>query len=82
MEEGGRWKKYLVKRDVQDVEGGYVKVAEGDKRICCCGRKVATLKIYLFSATKQDRSSPSLQSRKAFSTSTACSTHCRVELDL
>jgi len=34
-------------------------------RICCCGRKVADLKIYLFSATKQDRVGPSLQSRNS-----------------
>ena len=37
-----------------------------DSRIsltCCCGRKVADMKIYLFSATKQDRVGPSLLSR-------------------
>ena len=33
------------------------------ERICCCGRKVANLKIFLFSATKQDIVGPSLQSR-------------------
>ena len=31
--------------------------------LCCCGREVANLKIYLLSATKQDRVGPSLLSR-------------------
>ena len=51
-------------------------------RLCCCGRKVADLKIYLFSATKQDRVGPSLQSRNNLFTSAACCTDCTVKLDL
>ena len=45
-------------------------------------RKVANMEIYLFSATKQDRVGPSLQSRNTLFTSAACCTHCAVELDL
>ena len=64
-----------MKGDVKEVE-------EGMLRIHCCGRKVADLKIYLFSATKQDRVGPSLQSRNSLFTSAACCTHCTVDLDL
>ena len=51
---------------------GFIVVAE----------KVADLKIFLFSATKQDRVGPCLQSRNSLFTSAACCTHCTVELDL
>ena len=42
------------------------------KGVCYCGRKVANLKINLFSATKQDRVGPSLQSRSADQGDTLC----------
>ena len=55
------------------------RVIEG---LCFCGRKVADLKICLFSATKQDRVGPSLQSRNSLFTSAVCCTDCTVKLDL
>ena len=48
----------------------------------CTGRKIADLGTYLFSATKEDRVGPSLQSRNSLFTSETCCTHCTVELDL
>jgi len=72
----------VVKGDVEEVEEGMLRRMRVNARICCCGRKVADLKIYLFSATKQDRVGPSLQSRNSLFTSAACCTHCTVELDL
>ena len=72
----------MVKGDVKEVEKGMLRRMRVNARIHCCGRKVADLKIYLFSATKQDRVSPSLQSRNSLFTSAACCTHCTVELDL
>ena len=56
----------MVKGDVKEVEEGMLRKTRVNARIPCCGRKVADLKIYLFSATKQDRVSPSLQSRNSF----------------
>ena len=53
-----------------------------NERICCCGQKDAYFKICLFSATKQVRVGPSLQSRNSLFTSAACCTHFSVELDL
>ena len=58
----------------QRVTEGFVVVAENIK--------VATLKFYHFSATKQDKVGPSLQSRHSLFTSAACCTHCTVELVL
>ena len=52
----------MVKGDVEEVEEGMLRKKRVNKRIRWCGRKVAALKIYLFSATKQDRVGPSLQS--------------------
>ena len=72
----------MVKGDVKEVEEGMLRRIRVNARIHCCGRKVADLKIYLFSATKQDRVGPSLQSRNTLFTSAACCTHCTVELDL
>jgi hypothetical protein len=72
----------VVKGDVKEVEEGMLRRMRGNARIHCCGRKVADLKIYLFSATKQDRVGPSLQSRNSFFPSAACCTHCTVALDL
>ena len=72
----------MVKGDVEEVEEGMLRRMRVNARICCCGRKVADLKIYLFSATKQDRVGPSLQSRNSLFTSAACCTVCTVELDL
>ena len=72
----------MVKGDVKEVEEGMLRRMRVNARIHCCGRKVADLKIYLFSATKQDRVGPSLQSRNSLFTSAACCTHCTVELDL
>ena len=72
----------MVKGDVEEVEEGMLRRMRVNARICCCGRKVADLKIYLFSATKQDRVGPSLQSRNSLFRSAACCTHCTVELDL
>ena len=46
MEEQGE-KGYVLKGDVEG-KLGRVRV---NATICCCGRKVADLKIYLFSAT-------------------------------
>ena len=43
-------------------------------------KKMADLKIYPFSATKQDGVGPSLQSRNSFYTSAACCAHCTLEL--
>ena len=54
MEEYGE-KGYVVKGDVKEVEEGMLRRMRGNARIHCCGRKVAALKIYLFSDTKQDR---------------------------
>ena len=56
----------MVKGDVEEVEEDMLRRMGVNARICCCGRKVADLKIYLFSATKQDRVGPSLQSRNSF----------------
>ena len=72
----------MVKGDVEEVEEGMLRRKRVNERICCCGRKVADLKIYLFSATKQDRVGPSLQSRITLITSACCCTHCTVELEL
>ena len=79
MEEQGE-KGYVVKGDVEEVEEGMLRRMRVNARICCCGRKVADLKIYLFSATKQDRVGPSLQSRNTLFIFEACSTHCTVKL--
>ena len=81
MEEQGE-KGYVVKGDVEEVEEGKLRRVRVNATICCCGRKVADLKIYLFSATKQDRVGPSLQSRNSLFTSADCCTDCKVELDL
>ena len=81
MEEQGE-KGYVVKGDVEEVEEGKLRRVRVNATICCCGRKVADLKNYLFSATKQDRVGPSLQSRKSLFTSAACCTDCTVKLDL
>ena len=72
----------MVKGDVKEVEEGMLRRMRVNARIHCCGRKVADLKIFLFSASKQDRVGPSLQSRNSLFTSAACCTHCTVELDL
>ena len=61
VEEGYGEKEYMVKRDVEEVEEGMLRRKRRTERICCCGRKVADLKIYLFSATKQDRVGPNHQ---------------------
>ena len=53
----------MVKGNVKEVEEGMFRRKRVNESRCCCGRKVADLKIYLFSATKQDRAGPSLQSR-------------------
>ena len=81
MEEQGE-KGYVVKGDVEEVEERKLGRVRVNATICCCGRKVADLKIYLFSATKQDRVGPSLQSRNTLFTYSACCTHCKTELDL
>ena len=60
MEEWGE-KGYVVKGDMREVEEGMLRRIKVNARIHCCGRKVADLKIYHFSATKQDRVSPSLK---------------------
>ena len=72
----------MVKGDVEEVEEDMLRRMGVNARICCCGRKVADLKIYLFSVTKQDRVGPSLQSRNNLFISAACCTNCTVELDL
>ena len=72
----------MVKGGVKEVEEGMLRRMRVNARIHCCGRKVADLKIYLFSASKQDRVSPSLQSRNTLFISAGCCTHCTVELDL
>ena len=54
----------MVKVDIEEAEEGMLRRMRVNARICCCGKKVADLKIYLFSATKQDRVGPSLQSRR------------------
>ena len=72
----------MVKGDMKEVEEGMLRRMRVNARIHCCGRKVADFKIYLFSATKQDRVDPSLQSRNSLFTSAACCTHCTVELAL
>ena len=72
----------MVKWDVEEVEEGILRRKRVNISICCCGRKVADLMIYIFSATKQDRKGPSLQSRNSLCKSAACCTHCTVELDL
>ena len=64
----------MVKGDVEEVEEGMLRRIRVNATIWCCGRKVADLKIYLFSATKQDRAGPSLQSRNTLLTFAACST--------
>ena len=53
-------KGYVVKGHVEEVEEGMFSRMRVNARICCCGRKVADLKIYLFFATKQDRAGPSM----------------------
>ena len=58
----------MVKGDVEEVEEDMLRRMGVNARICCCGRKVADLKIYLFSATKQDRVGPSLLSRNPMCT--------------
>ena len=80
MEEQGE-KGYVVKGDVEEVEEGKLRRVRVNATICCCGRKVADLKIYLFSATKQDRVGPSLLSRNTCLHSAPCCTHCTEELD-
>ena len=72
----------MVKGNVKEVEECMLRRMRVKAGIHCCGRKVADLKIYLFSATKQDRVGPSLQSRNSLFTSAACCTHYTVELDL
>ena len=72
----------MVRGDVKEVKEGMLRRMRVIARIHCCGRKVADLKIYLFSAIKQDRVGSSLQSRNSLFTSVACCTHCTVELDL
>ena len=72
----------MVKGDVKVVEEGMLRRMRVNTRIHCCGKKVANLKVNIFSATKQDRVSPSLKSRNSLFTSAACCTHCTVELDL
>ena len=61
----------MVKGDMEEVEEGTLRRNRVNERICCCDRKVADLKIYLFSATKQGRVGPSLLSRNTLFTS-AC----------
>ena len=53
-----------------------------NRGLCYCGRKIADLKIYLFSATKQDRVGPSVLSRNTLFTSACWCTNCTVELEL
>ena len=65
----------MVKGNVKEVEEGMLRRMRVNARIHYCGRKVADLKIYLFSATKQDRVGPSLQSRNSLFTSAACCTY-------
>ena len=48
-----------MKWDVEEVEEGMLRRMRVNAVICLCGRKVSDLKIYLFSATKQDRVGPS-----------------------
>ena len=72
----------MVTGDVKEVEEGMLRKMRVNARIHCCDRQVADLKIYLFSATKQDRVGPSLQSRNTVFRSACCCTHCTVELDL
>ena len=72
----------MVKGDVEEVEEGMLRRMRVNARICCCGRKVADLKIYLFFAAKQDRMGLSLLSRNTLFTSACCCTHCTVELEL
>ena len=50
----------MVKGDVEEVEEGMLRRMKVNATICCFGRKVADLKICLFSATKQDRVGPSM----------------------
>ena len=38
----------MVKGDVEEVEEGMLRKMRVNARICCCGRKVADLKIYFF----------------------------------
>ena len=64
-----------------DVEDQWRRSRIGEGR-CCCGKKVADLIIYLFSATNQDRVGPSLRSRNMLFTSADCCTHCTAKLDL
>ena len=72
----------MVKKDVEEVEEGMLRIMRVNATNCCYGRNVADLKIYLFSATKQDRVGPSLQSRNTLFTSAAYCTGCTIELDL
>ena len=67
---------------MKEVKETYVKEAEGDWRTLLFWQKVADLKIYIFSATKQDRVGPSLQSRNTVFISADFCSHCTVELDL
>jgi hypothetical protein len=52
LEEWGE-KGYVVRGDVEEVEKGMLKRMRVNARICCCGRKVADLKIYLFLLPKK-----------------------------
>ena len=47
MEKQGE-KGYVVKGDVEEVEECMLRRMRVNATICCCGRKVADLKIYLF----------------------------------
>ena len=49
----------MVKVDMEEAEEGMLRRMRVNARICCFGTKAADLKIYLFSATKQDRAGPS-----------------------
>ena len=44
----------MVKGKLEEVEEGMLRRKRVNEGICCCSRKVADLKIYLSSATKQD----------------------------
>ena len=38
----------MLKGDVEEIEEGKLRRVRVNATICCCGRKVADLKIYLF----------------------------------
>ena len=69
----------MVKGDLKEVEEGMLRRIRVNGRIHYCGKN---LKIYLFSALKQDRVGPSLQSINTVITSACCCTDYIVELDL